>query len=62
MHALGQTLRDRVDHQANEMARPADPSSVLGMIKNLNAGGFRGVPGDQGSIYQLSGEHLTGDE
>jgi uncharacterized membrane protein len=32
-------IGDRVDHQANEMARPADPSSVLGTIRHLNAGG-----------------------
>ena len=31
------SMRDRVDHEANEMTRPADPSAILGTIRDFNA-------------------------
>jgi hypothetical protein len=31
------SMRDRIDHVANEMTRPADPSAILGTIKDFNA-------------------------
>jgi uncharacterized membrane protein len=40
-------IGDRVDHQANEMARPADPSLVLGTIRHLNAGGKAAAEGGE---------------
>jgi uncharacterized membrane protein len=31
------SMRDRIDHEANEMTRPADPSAILGTIRDFNA-------------------------
>jgi uncharacterized membrane protein len=39
------SIRNRIDHEANEMTRPADPSALLSTIRDFNAeprGGKRG--------------------
>lgn len=30
-------MRDRIDHEANEMTRPADPAAILSTIRDFNA-------------------------
>jgi len=31
------SMRDRIDHEANEMTRPADPAAILSTIRDFNA-------------------------
>lgn len=37
-------MRDRIDHQAESMARPSDPQTVLDAIKETHASGTKERP------------------
>jgi len=39
------SMRDRVDHEANEMTRPADPAAILSAIREFNDGPGSGQGG-----------------
>ena len=49
-------IRNRVDQEADHMARPVDPSSVLDTIKNVQAGSARiSVPADRTEVPRSGG-------